>query len=40
MPLYPGMAYPSEYTFPGVLNFYTLIFDTVNTFDNNPHYIC
>ena len=21
MPLYPGMAYPSEYTFPGVLNF-------------------
>lgn len=39
MPLYPGMAYPSEYTFPGVLNFYTLIFDTVNTFDNNPHYI-
>src|SRR5574344_1761892 len=39
MPLYPGMTYPSEYTYPGVLNFYTLIFDTVNTFNNNPHYI-
>src|SRR5574344_2897974 len=38
MPLYPGMTYPSEYTYPGVLNFYTLIFDTVNTFNNNPHY--
>lgn len=37
--LYPNMAYPSDYTYPGVLNFYTLIFDTVNTFDNNPHYI-
>jgi hypothetical protein len=39
MPLYPNMTYPSEYTYPGVLNFYTLIFDTVNTFNNNPHYI-
>lgn len=25
-PLYPNMAYPSNYTYPGVLNFYTLIF--------------
>lgn len=24
--LYPDMAYPSEYTYPGALNFYTLIF--------------
>src|SRR5574344_1406775 len=39
MPLYPGMAYPSEYTYPGVLSFYTLIFDTVSTFDNEPNYI-
>ena len=39
MPLYPGMTYPSEYTYPSVLNFYTLIFDTVNTFNNNSHYI-
>ena len=23
--LYPDMAYPSDYTYPGVLNFYTLI---------------
>src|SRR5574344_611652 len=39
MPLYPGMAYPSEYTYPGVLSFYTLIFDTVSTFDNEPNYV-
>lgn len=26
MTLYPGMAYPSKYTYPGVLNFYILIF--------------
>lgn len=39
MPLYPGMAYPSEYTYPGVLSFYTLIFDTLNTFDNEPNYV-
>ena len=39
MPLYPGMTYPSEYTYLGVLNFYTLIFDTINTFNNNPHYV-
>lgn len=39
MPLYPGMAYPSEYTYPGVLNFYTLIFDTTPTFDNEPNYV-
>jgi hypothetical protein len=37
--LYPGMAYPSEYTYPGVLNFYTLIFDTVPTFDREPNYV-
>lgn len=24
--LYPDMAYPSDYTYPGVLNFYTLLF--------------
>ncbi len=39
MPLYPGMAYPSEYTYPGALNFYTLIFDTTPTFDNEPNYV-
>src|SRR5690606_32731213 len=26
MTLYPDMAYPSKYTYPDVLNFYTLIF--------------
>jgi len=36
--LYPGMAYPSKYTFPKYLNFYTIMFDTVATFDNEPHY--
>jgi hypothetical protein len=37
--LYPGMTYPSGFVYPGVLNFYMLIFDNVDTFDNNPHYV-
>jgi hypothetical protein len=39
IPLYPGMTYPSNYTYPGALNFYTLIFDTVSTFDSTPNYV-
>ena len=37
--LYPGMTYPSNFVYPGVLNFYMLVFDNVDTFDNNPHYV-
>jgi hypothetical protein len=36
-PLYPGMSYPSDYTYPGALSFYTLVFDNISTFDNNPY---
>lgn len=39
MGLYPGMAHPSEYTYPGALSFYTLVFDTVNTFNATPKYV-
>ncbi len=38
-PLYPGMTYPSENTYPGALSFYTLVFDTIPTFDNEPNYV-
>lgn len=39
LPLYPGMAYPNQYTFPGALSFYTLVFDSVSTFDATPSYV-
>lgn len=35
MPLYPGMTFPSQYTYPGILTMYELIFDTSDQLTQN-----
>lgn len=39
MGLYPGMTFPSEYTYPGILTMYELIFDTSQELTENAKHI-
>lgn len=39
MPLYPGMTFPSQYTYPGVLTMYELIFDTSSQLTQNAKHV-
>lgn len=37
--LYPGLSFPNQYTYPGALSMYTLVFDSVSTFNATPKYV-
>lgn len=39
MPLYPGMTFPHNYTYPGVLTMYELIFDNSSTLTENASHV-
>lgn len=39
MPLYPGMTFPSQYTYPGVLTMYELIIDTSDQLSQNAKHV-
>lgn len=39
MPLYPGMTFPHNYTYPGVLTMYELIFDSSDTLTENASHV-
>ena len=39
MPLYPGMTFPSQYTYPGILTMYDLIFDNSSQLSQNAKHV-